>query len=172
MADFNAAFDHVLAEEGGWQLTNNSNDRGGMTFAGISRKANPDWTGWKLIDQGASEANEDLQERVRWLYREKYWNPLRLEEVVNDDIALDIFSCAILSWTTTAARLAQIACRTKSDGKIGSQTLKAINVMDIEVWDLRFCIARIIRYRNIVTRDKSQRKWFLGWVNRALGGIS
>ena len=171
MADFNPAFDYVLAEEGGWQITNHASDKGGMTFAGVSRRFNPDWTGWNLIDQGASEADTDLQARVRWLYRENYWNPLSLDKVEQDGIALDAFSCAILSGPTTASILAQIACGAKPDGRIGPVTLAAINDMDLEVWDLRFCMARIIRYRKIVTQDKSQRKYFLGWVNRALGGI-
>ena len=172
MADFNAAFDHVLAEEGGWQLTNNAADKGGMTFAGVSRRANPDWTGWKMIDQGASEANEDLQERVRWLYRENYWLPLGLDKVTQDGIALDVFSCAVLSGPGTASILAQIACGAKPDGRIGPVTLAAINDMELELWDLRFCMARIIRYRKIVVQDKSQRRFFLGWVTRALGGVA
>ena len=172
MADFNTAFEHILKEEGGWQLTNNPNDHGGMTFAGISRRANPDWTGWKLIDQGASEANVDLQERTRWLYREKYWNPLRLDLINDLGIALDIFSCSVLSGQRIAVKLTQVAVNTEPDGVIGPSTIAAINKMSLELWDLRFCITRIIRYRNIVQKDKSQRKWFLGWVNRSLGGLT
>ena len=34
MADFNAAFEHILAEEGGWKLTNNPNDRGRYDICG------------------------------------------------------------------------------------------------------------------------------------------
>ena len=172
MADFNPAFDYVLAEEGGWQLTNHASDKGGMTFAGVSRRANPDWTGWKLIDQGASEADEDLHERVRWLYRENYWLPLRLDEVTQDGIAQDIFSCAILSGPRTASVLAQIATGAEPDGKIGPKTVFAINGMNLELWDLRFCLARIARYRKIVLHDKTQRRFFLGWVTRALGGMA
>ena len=172
MADFNAAFEHILKEEGGWQLTNHPNDRGGMTFAGISRRANPDWTGWKLIDQGVSEANEDLQERTRWLYKEKYWNPLHLDLINDLGIALDIFSCSVLSGLKRAAILTQVAVKVNPDGIIGPKTAAAINKMDPELWDLRFCIVRIIRYRDIVQKDKTQRKWFLGWVNRALGGLN
>ena len=69
-------------------------------------------------------------------------------------------------------RLSQVAVKTKPDGIIGPTTIEAINEMDLESWDLRFCLARIIRYRDIVQKDKSQRKWFLGWVNRAIGGLS
>ena len=172
MASFNAAFKHILEQEGGWQLTNNPDDRGGMTFAGITRRWNPDWTGWKLIDQGASEANEDLHERTRWLYLEKYWKPLRLDMVNDLGIALDIFSCCVLSSQRKAVILTQIAVKVKPDGVIGPKTIEAINKMSLELWDLRFCLARIIRYRDIVTKDKTQRKWFLGWVNRALGGLA
>ena len=171
MADFNAAFEHILEQEGGWQLTNHPQDRGGMTFAGISRRANPSWTGWNLIDRGASEASADLHERTRWLYRERYWKPLQLDVIGNPAIAFDIFSCCVLSGQGVAARLTQTAVKVKVDGIIGPNTVTAINKIDPELWDLRFCIARIIRYQKIVSRDKSQRRWFFGWVNRALGGI-
>ena len=42
MADFNVAFAAVLQLEGGWRLIKHEGDRGGMTWAGISRRANPD----------------------------------------------------------------------------------------------------------------------------------
>ena len=67
-----------------------------MTFAGVSRASNPDWTGWKLIDQGASEANEDLQERVHaGCIIRTIGIRSGLNEIDNLGIALDIFSCSV-----------------------------------------------------------------------------
>jgi len=51
MADFNPAFEKMLHDEGGMQLTNIPGDRGGMTYAGIARNANPQWAGWNLVDR-------------------------------------------------------------------------------------------------------------------------
>jgi len=48
MADFNKAFQLILAHEGGY--INDSDDPGGETYKGIARKMNPDWLGWHIID--------------------------------------------------------------------------------------------------------------------------
>lgn len=39
----------ILGHEGGY--ANHPADKGGETYRGISRKANPDWVGWKYIDE-------------------------------------------------------------------------------------------------------------------------
>ena len=42
MADFAPAFEKMIHDEGGYQLTDIPGDRGGQTYAGIARKPNPD----------------------------------------------------------------------------------------------------------------------------------
>ena len=44
MADFRLAYKKIEAAEGGY--VNDPDDKGGETYKGISRKANPDWNGW------------------------------------------------------------------------------------------------------------------------------
>ena len=48
MANFNIEFEKLILAEGGY--VNDSDDAGGETYLGISRKNNPNWSGWKLID--------------------------------------------------------------------------------------------------------------------------
>lgn len=48
MANFKIALDKVLSREGGY--INDPDDKGGETYKGISRKYNPDWKGWRIID--------------------------------------------------------------------------------------------------------------------------
>ena len=46
MSDFNIAFEKTLLAEGGYKLTDVANDKGGQTYAGITRRDHPAWQGW------------------------------------------------------------------------------------------------------------------------------
>src|ERR1035441_4044145 len=48
VADFNAAHQQVMGNEGGY--ANNPADAGGETYKGIARKFWPQWCGWKYVD--------------------------------------------------------------------------------------------------------------------------
>ncbi len=45
MADFIPCFEQTLTLEGGYKLHTVKGDRGGMTYAGISRVHHPNWPG-------------------------------------------------------------------------------------------------------------------------------
>lgn len=173
MADFDAAFDQVLDAEGGWQIVDVAGDRGGMTCAGLSRRAHPDWPGWTLVDGGAPATSAQIQALVRAEYRHGYWDTVHGDDIVDQDVATMIFSCVVLSGSRTAGRLAQAACGATVDGFVGRATLEKLNgltpVPPMEGFALRFALARILRYVSICARDPSQRKFFFGWVRRALG---
>ena len=49
MANFQQAFQHTAAAEGGY--SNNPKDKGGETYRGIARKYWPDWAGWIIVDE-------------------------------------------------------------------------------------------------------------------------
>ena len=70
-----------------------------------------------------------------------------------------------------AALISQAGAKTTVDGDIGPKTISALNEINVELWQLRFCVARIARYSMLVERDRTQSKWFRGWVNRALGAL-
>ncbi len=60
----------TLKHEGGY--ANNPNDKGGETYRGIGRKANPNWKGWGFIDQ-VKRTGEGLSGAVDWV-KDKYTN--------------------------------------------------------------------------------------------------
>ena len=68
----------------------------------------------------------------------------------------------------TAVRLAQIVSGATPDGKIGPKTLAALNAMDPDKFALAYALAKLARYRDIVTKDRTQQKFLLGWINRTL----
>ena len=49
MAKFDIEFDKVVLAEGGY--VNDKDDNCGETYLGISRKFNPNWKGWTIVDQ-------------------------------------------------------------------------------------------------------------------------
>lgn len=164
MIDFNPAYEAMIINEGGYQLHTEAGDRGGMTYAGISRKHWPDWTGWQQIDRRTTPADE----MVRQFYWTHFWQAARCDAIKQARIARLIFDFAVNAGVRTAVILAQAVVGATPDGQMGAQTLAAINAFDAEKFALSYTLAKIARYRDIVTRDRDQQKFLLGWVNRAL----
>lgn len=164
MSDFAQAFETMILNEGGYVLHNVAGDRGGMTYAGIARNMNPQWPGWPVIDQGGTPPAD----MVREFYRQGFWNPLKLDDVSDQAVARNIFDFAVNAGLKTSAKLAQVAVGATPDGAIGQRTVQAINDTPPEVFVLRFALAKVARYRDIVQRDRTQQKFLLGWVNRTL----
>ena len=171
MADFETICAEVIKAEGGYQVTTIKDDRGGMTCAGISRRANPDWPGWTLIDKGVPATDPRVKSIIHAQYRHAYWAQIRGDEIYHHDIALLIYSCAVLGGVRTSSRHAQRSCGADVDGYIGKNTLEKINSTDAELFVLRFTVLRIKRHKDIVWRDRTQQKFFLGWITRDLGEI-
>lgn len=168
MADFSTAFEKMVVNEGGYVLHTVPGDRGGMTYAGIARNAWPQWAGWERIDAGATpDANA-----VRLFYLNNFWRPPRLTEVRDQRVAETLFDFGVNAGTRTAVVLAQTVVGATPDGVVGPKTLAAINAADAEMFILAYTLAKIARYRDIVTRDRTQLKFLLGWLNRALKGIA
>lgn len=164
MADFLPAFEKMIVREGGYVLHTVSGDTGGQTYAGIARNKNPQWAGWSVIDQGGTP-QPDL---VRGFYRASFWTSLRLEEVTDQRVASSIFDFGVNAGTGTAAKLAQVVVGATPDGRIGPRALEAINAMSPDLFLAHYTLAKIARYRDIVRRDRTQVKFLMGWLNRAL----
>jgi len=167
MADFEKAYEKTLAKEGGYVLHAVKGDRGGQTYAGIARNANPKWPGWIVIDRG-QEPEADL---VRHFYLVNYWRPIRGDDIARQEIADSLFDFAVNAGVKTAVKLAQIVCGVTADGAVGPKTLQAINALQVDYFRASFALAKIARYRDIVAKDRTQMKFLLGWLNRSLEGV-
>jgi lysozyme family protein len=164
MADFLPAYERMIHNEGGYRLHTVKGDRGGMTYAGIARKRNPQWPGWSDIDAGATPPTD----MVRQFYRTNYWNKLSCDRITVQRVAENIFDFGVNAGVGVSAKLAQIAVGATPDGEIGPRTLAALNNMDKELFILRFAIAKVARYVQIITKDASQMKFIKGWLNRVI----
>lgn len=168
MADFTPAYDKMMLDEGGYVLHTVKGDTGGQTYAGISRRANPGWSGWKTIDRGDVPAAQQVYE----FYLANYWQPLKLDAVPNQDVASSIFNFGVNAGIKTAGKLAQIVVGVTPDGVFGPQTLAALTMTDPALFIPRYALAKITRYAEICNRNRSQSKFLLGWINRTLKGLT
>lgn len=168
MADFLPAYERMILNEGGYKLHTVEGDRGGMTYAGIARKKNPQWEGWEWLDRGETPPAE----MVRAFYHAGWWVPLGCTEIAAQRVAETLFDFAMNTSAygrpAVAAKLAQLVVGTTPDGRIGPKTLAALNAMDPELFMLRYALAKLARYEQIVTKDRTQMKFLLGWVRRVL----
>ena len=164
MAEFLPAFERMIVNEGGYVLHTVAGDRGGMTYAGIARNFHPSWQGWKVIDQGETPPAE----LVRQFYRSNFWAPLRLDEVAHQEVAGNLFDFGVNAGLGTAAKLAQLVVGVTPDGKVGAKTLSALNAIDPDLFVARYALVKIARYRDIVVKNRTQQRFLVGWLNRAL----
>ena len=169
MADFNPAFEKMLHDEGGMQLTDIPGDRGGMTYAGIARNPNPQWAGWALVDR--KEFGGQLTSLVREFYRQNYWDRIRGDELTHQEIAETIFNFGVNTGVGVAVKLAQVIVGAAPDGGIGPKTLELLNKCTPQNFMASYALAKIQRYANICNKDRGQSKFLLGWINRTLAGL-
>ena len=167
MADFRHFIEGLITKEGGYVLTDDPDDRGGQTYAGISRRAKPNWPGWPYIDRGEAVPRELVHQK----YKGDYWDVLCLDDITDEVVAECLFSSCVLSGHTVASRLAQIAADVKPDGHVGPVTVGAINDMPRRYFIALFSLARIARFADILEATRSQRKYFRGWCNRVLDEV-
>lgn len=169
MADYEKAFARLMKDEG-FVLTDSVGDKGGLTFAGITRKNHKDWGGWVLIDRGETPDTE----MVRKFYFHKYWQPMRGNEIVSQSVAETLFS-QFVNMGDTGLKLMQTSVGVIADGKVGPKTLAAINAAcrthiatAEETLLLVYSTVNTTRYHAIGMKDKTQRKWWPGWFRRSL----
>lgn len=166
MANFEKALAVVLKHEGGY--VNDPDDPGGETYKGIARKMNPKWGGWALIDR-KDFSNPSLSELVESFYRDSYWEPIRGAQITSQLIAESVFDFAVNAGVRTTVALAQAVVDVPTDGDFGPATLAAIEGIDEDHFLSDFTIAKIARYISIVKKRPTSKKYFYGWVCRALG---
>lgn len=165
MADFNPAFEQMIRDEGGYQLTDIAGDAGGQTYAGIARKMNPDWTGWVYIDRKETPPSQ----LVRDFYKAHFWDDIKGDQINDQRIASCIFNFYV-NTGKPAKTIAQLVVGATPDGSIGDVTIQKINNTESEKFIMAYTLGKIARYAEICNRNRDQSKFLLGWVNRALNG--
>jgi lysozyme family protein len=175
MAQFKPAFDKTVASEGGY--VNDPDDPGGETYKGVARKMHSKWPGWTIIDMLKRQSgfpailntNAELQAEILSFYEVNFWDRLNADQIESQEVAESIFDFAVNAGVVTSATLAQMVVNSETDGIIGTNSINSINEFNQEHFLAAFTVAKIARYVNIVKKRPTSRKYFYGWVLRALG---
>lgn len=159
MADPVKAVEYTLHNEGGY--SDHPDDRGGATNYGISSRAHPDVDVAALTEDAAID-----------LYIRNYWDRWNLSLLQDQGVANKVFDTVVWMGPTAGVKVLQRALRAlgepvTEDGVLGPKTASAANIMSpvILIPALRSEIAG--RVREIVARDRTQRVFRRGWLNRA-----
>lgn len=191
MADFDIAYGETEIREGGY--VNDPVDRGGETHRGVARKFHPDWPGWKIVDQIKQDHPNDFKRRIndnvelaalaKELYRQKYWAPIRGDEIPNQHLANKVFDTGVNQGVARSVRYLQEGLNLlnrnqqnyadiKIDGKLGKDTLKTIKqflALEKGQPDYLLKILNLMQassYLETMRKDPTQERFARGWLNR------
>jgi len=182
MAVFDLAYEKVLHLEGGYKLSYDPVDAGGMTFAGISRVVWPDWPGWLLIDSGELSGHR-IEAMVESFYKIHYWNEIKGDQIRFQGVAFMLYDFAVNAGIKTAVKLAQKIVGSEQDGVMGPKTISKLSryVFDEaseRLFMAEYSLAKVYRYKDICLNDRrrcmdrvgSNLKFLCGWINRVQKG--
>lgn len=162
MDRFQKIFEYLLKVEGGY--SDDKYDSGGKTKYGIIEV--------EARRYGYKGHMRDMPiEIARDIYDKKYYHGNRLNEVVNDKIALSICDWIVNSGTWGAKKAQQALNIINNsnlvvDGKIGNQTLFALNHVDPDEFLQVYHEFQRKFYRGIVATRPTQNVFLRGWLNR------
>lgn len=166
----------ILRQESDY--ANVSGDLGGETYRGITRKNFPKWDGWKIVDEnkplknGQIIDNEELESNVMDFYYDNFYAPMKIDRIENILISGHLLCHGVNAGIKTSVKLLQkainIACNIQIsvDGVIGNTTLKYVNSDKQNDIAKAFIEQRNQYYRNLISKNPSQRKFLNGWLNR------
>lgn len=180
MANFDIAYKKTLRAEGGY--VNDSHDKGGETYMGISRRFHPNWKGWnKFIDfynkekqlkRGEIIDSTELEALVKEFYKLEFWKPLRCSSLYNQEVANELYDTAVNMGIYPSIKLFQKAINLliksdiQVDGIIGYKTLCNANQLNPSILLKTMNGLQFMRYVSICEKDSSQERFFKGWLKR------
>lgn len=158
---FDEALDLVLKNEAGF--VNDPDDRGGATNYGITQKTLSDYMSHEVTVDDVRNIPMDV---VRKIYKQEYWDRLKLDHVIDKQLAFALFDQCVNRGIRRVAEQIQEIVGVKVDGVIGPITIKAINAFDSSKAIIEFVKKAQISYIRIVEGDKDQLKFLRGWITR------
>ena len=187
MPDFLEAYKITMGHEGGY--SSDPDDAGGETYKGVSRRYNPQWEGWKIIDDMKQHADfpkilnslPQLQDCVYDFYKKDYWDSNRLDEIDSQEIANEMFDTAVNMGRVRAAKFLQESLNYLNrnekvypdlavDSHIGPATLRALDyILDHGEEELLLKILNVLQgsfYLDYMKKNPVQEKYMRGWFNR------
>jgi lysozyme family protein len=147
----------MLKSEGGY--VNNPADPGGMTNLGVTKAT---WENWVGRESDEAEMRGLTPEKVEPLYKKKYWDAVRGDEIENGGVAYLLFDFAVNAGVGRSIKTLQTAVGVTPDGGFGPMTMAAVQATDPVDLIERFSQAKEDFYRSLTTFATFGK----GWLNR------
>jgi lysozyme family protein len=156
---FDNIIDEILVNEGGGQVTNDPNDKGGRTQFGISEKSNPEaWKDGKVTETEA-----------RKIYFDKYVKGPGFDKIEDPYLQVQLVDFGVNSGPMIAVKkLQQVMRLFQQDGILGPETLAMVKNFEPRMINNLLMGARIKMICSIVKKNPSQLTYLNGWIERAL----
>jgi lysozyme family protein len=156
LSNWSNAFALMLKSEGGF--VNHPSDPGGMTNLGVTKAT---WENWVGRESDEAEMRGLTPEKVEPLYKKKYWDAVRGDEL---PMGLDylMFDFAVNAGAGRAIKTLQTAVGVTPDGGFGPMTMAAVQAVDPVELIERFSQAKEDFYRSLNTFATFGK----GWLNR------
>lgn len=159
MASFETYWPKLLSHEGGY--VNDPNDMGGATNWGITQNTLSTYRGKPV---SVEDVKKLTQTEAKAIYKKMYWDAINASLINSQEVAE-----ILVDWKINGGldiRVLQKIVGAKEDGKMGLDTVKAVNAKSpLSVFSplLKY---REAYYRNLVQKKPSQAKFLTGWLNR------
>jgi lysozyme family protein len=167
----------LLKSEGGY--SNLSADRGGETYAGISKKNFPTWKGWPIVNSARPKQNQIiknpiLDKLIADFYLQNFWIPLKCDSF-SKFVANNLCDFGVNSGITTASigfqnvinsLLSTGQNKLVVDGKIGPLTIAVANKLNQKKLNDELLTYRANFYKQLAVNNSSQNVFLSGWLSR------
>jgi lysozyme family protein len=156
ISNWQKSFELMLKSEGGY--VNNPADPGGMTNLGVTKAT---WENWVGRESDEAEMRGLTPEKVEPLYKKKYWDAVRGDELP-PGISYLCFDFAVNAGAGRSIKTLQTAVGVTPDGGFGPMTMAAVQAVDPVELIERFSQAKEDFYRSLTTFATFGK----GWLNR------
>jgi lysozyme family protein len=156
ISNWQKSFELMLKSEGGY--VNNPADPGGMTNLGVTKAT---WENWVGRESDEAEMRGLTPEKVEPLYKKKYWDAVRGDELP-PGISYLCFDFAVNAGAGRSIKTLQTAVGVTPDGGFGPMTMAAVQAVDPVELIERFSQAKEDFYRSLTTFSTFGK----GWLNR------
>lgn len=169
MADFEKALEYVIQNEGkGFSVDNIDQP----TNSGITRIALADYRRVDRNEVNTSDVASLTWDEITAIYKDVFWDRLRLGEIQHTGKATCIFDTAVNQGQRMAVKYAQKACTALGsaiviDGVMGMRTLSEINLKEPKDFIRGYEALVYIAYQALVEKTPSLSIYERGWLRRA-----
>jgi lysozyme family protein len=155
------AVEVVLKNEGGF--VNHPADRGGPTNWGITQKV---YEAYKGRPVSIDEIKNMPRSEAIAIYKRNYWDKIGGDQLKYYATALTLFDQAVNRGVAAVIRQVQGILGLNQDGRLGSQTIAALNAIPDTKFIPQFLTAAENSYKAIVQKNPSQSVFINGWLKR------